>query len=221
MNAAEQGHLLLKQGQAKEAEVVFRRVLDSEPDHVEALNVVALAALRDGDVDQALTLLKRAAAVDGGQALTYLHLGRAHAAAFELESAETAYAAALTREPRLHTARLHLAELHEKRGDTVRAVMTYARALNDAQAQGRWLDASTTSAALHGAVSHAQQFVKTWRLDGLSKLMAPFAQQYGAGLNRRCVSICIWSRRCIRTRASSRPSCSFPVFQRRRISTRV
>ena len=45
MNAAEQGHLLLKQGKAKEAEVEFRRVLEGEPDHVEALNVVGLAAL--------------------------------------------------------------------------------------------------------------------------------------------------------------------------------
>src|SRR4051794_29481711 len=108
MNAAEQGHLLLKQGKAKEAEVAFRRVLESEPDHVEALNVVGLAALRDGDIDHALTLLKRAAAVDAGQALTYLHLARAHAAAFELDSAAAAYAAALAREPKLHAARLHL-----------------------------------------------------------------------------------------------------------------
>src|SRR5688572_428636 len=116
MNAAEQGHFLLKQGKAKEAEVAFRRVLETEPDHVEALNVVGLAALRDGDIDRALTLLKHAAAVDGRQALTYLHLGRAHAAAIELEAAASAYETALALEPALHAARLHLAELHEKRG---------------------------------------------------------------------------------------------------------
>ena len=176
MNAAEQGHLLLKQGQAKEAEAAFRRVLEGEPDHVEALNVVGLAALRDGDIDRALTLLKRAAAVDGGQALTHLHLGRAHAAAFELEAAAAAYATALAREPKLHAARLHLAELHEKRGDTMRAVMTYARALNDAQAEGRWLNAATTPAALQGAVTHAQQFVRERRLAGFAELMEPFAK---------------------------------------------
>ena len=157
MNAAEQGHLLLKQGQAKEAEAAFRRVLEVDPDHVEALNVVGLASLRDGDIDRALTLLKRATAVDGGQALTHLHLGRAHAAAFELEAAAAAYATALVREPRMHIARLHLAELHERRGDTMRAVMMYARALNDAQAEGRWLNAATTSAGLQSAVYHAQK----------------------------------------------------------------
>src|SRR6188768_3442619 len=121
MNAAEQGHLLLKQGKAREAEVEFRRLLEVEPDHVEALNVVGLAALRDGDIDSALTLLKRAAAVDSGQALTHLHLGRAHAAAFEFDSAAAAYAMALALTPGLHAARLHLGELHEKRGDTMRA----------------------------------------------------------------------------------------------------
>jgi aspartate beta-hydroxylase len=185
MNAAEQGHLLLKQGQAKEAEAAFRRVLEVEPDHVEALNVVGLAALRDGDIDRALALLKRAADVDGGQALTHLHLGRAHAAAFELEAAAAAYATALVREPKLHVARLHLAELHEKRGDTMRAVMMYARALNDAQAEGRWLNAATTSPGLQGAVDHAQKFVRERRLAGLFELMEPFARKYGAGALRR------------------------------------
>src|SRR4051794_25167300 len=131
MNTAEQGHLLLSQGKAKEAEAVFRRVLESDPQHIEALNVVGLAALRDGDVDGALALLKRAAAPDGSHAVTQLHLGRAHAAAFELESAAEAYRTALVREPKLHLARLHLAELHEKRGDVMRAVLTYARALID------------------------------------------------------------------------------------------
>jgi aspartate beta-hydroxylase len=185
MNAAEQGHLLLKQGKAKEAEVEFRRVLEGEPDHVEALNVVGLAALRDGDIDRALILLKRAAAVDGGQALTHLHLGRAHAAAFELDSAAAAYATALAREPKLHAARLHLAELHEKRGDTMRAVMTYARALNDAQLEGRWLNASTTPVALQGAVDHAQQFVRGQRLASFAQLMEPFAKAYGGAALRR------------------------------------
>jgi aspartate beta-hydroxylase len=185
MNAAEQGHLLLKQGKAKEAEVAFLRVLEGDPDHVEALNVVGLAALRDGDIDRALTLLKRAVAVDGGQALTFLHLGRAHAAAFELDPAAAAYASALAREPKLHAARLHLGELHEKRGDTARAVMTYARALNDAQAEGRWLNAATTPNALQVAVGHAQQFVRERRLAGFAELMEPFAKTYGRGAMRR------------------------------------
>src|SRR6478609_6208560 len=114
MNAAEQGHLLLKQGKVREAEAEFRRVLEENPDHVEALNVVSLAALREGDIDRALTLLKHAAEVDSAQALTHLHLARAHAAAFEFDAAATAYTAALAREPKLHLARLHLAELHEK-----------------------------------------------------------------------------------------------------------
>jgi aspartate beta-hydroxylase len=185
MNAAEQGHLLLRQGKAKEAEAEFRRVLEGDPDHVEALNVVGLAALRDGDIDRALLMLKRAAAVDGGQALTHLHLGRAHAAAFELDSAAAAYSKALAREPKLHAARLHLAQLHEKRGDTMRAVMTYARTLNDTQAEGRWLNASTTPAALQDAVDHAQQFVRGQRLASFAELMEPFARQYGGAALRR------------------------------------
>jgi len=185
MNAAEQGHLLLKQGKAREAEAAFSAVLESDPDHVEALNVLGLAALREGDIDKALKLLKHAAEVDGAQALTHLHLGRAHAAAFEFESAEVAYAAALQREPKLHLARLQIAELHEKRGDIGLAVMTYARALSDAQSEGRWLNAATTPAALHSTVDHAQRFVRERRVAGFAELMEPFNRKYGAGAMRR------------------------------------
>ena len=185
MNAAEQGHLLLTQGKVKEAEAAFNLVLEQDPDHVEALNVLGLAALRDGDIDNALSLLKRAALVDGGQGLTHLHLGRAHAAAFEFDAAEAAYLAALAREPKLHIARLQLAELHEKRGDIARAAMTFARALNDSQSEGRWLNAATTPAALHGAVDHAQRFVREQRSAAFAEIMAPFVRQYGAGAMRR------------------------------------
>jgi aspartyl/asparaginyl beta-hydroxylase (cupin superfamily) len=185
MNAAEQGHSLLKQGRVRDAEAVFRRLLETESNHVEALNVVALAALRDGDIDAALALLKRAAAADASQALTWLHLGRAHAAAFELDAAAQAYEAALGREPQLHAARLHLAQLHEQRGDAMRAVTNYSRALGAAQATGRWLDAASTPPALQSAVQHAQKFVQAQRSAAFAELMAPFARQHGRGALRR------------------------------------
>ena len=63
--------------------------------------------------------------------------------------------------------------------------MTYARALNDAQAEGRWLNAATTPATLAGRGEHAQQFVRERRLAGFAELMEPFAQQYGRGALRR------------------------------------
>jgi aspartate beta-hydroxylase len=185
MNASEQAHVLLREGKAREAEAAFRRVLENEPDHLEALNVVALGALRDGDIDRALELLKRAASLDPRQALTHLHLGRAHAAAFELEAAEQAYRTALACEPRLHVARLQLAELSEKRGDVTRAVLLYARALNDAQADGRWIDANTTPAPLVPSVEHAVRFVRERRLAAFAELMEPFMREHGRGALRR------------------------------------
>lgn len=185
MNDAEQGHLLLKQGKAREAEAAFAAVLQGDPDHVEALNVLGLAALRDGDIDNALKLLRHAAQVDSSQALTHFHLGRAHAAAFEFDAAEAAYGAALAREPQLHLARLQLAELHEKRGDIGRAVMTYARALSDAQKEGRWLNAATTPAPLQQLVDHAQRFVREHRIAAFAELLEPFHRTYGASAMRR------------------------------------
>jgi aspartate beta-hydroxylase len=67
----------------------------------------------------------------------------------------------------------------------VLAVLTYARALNDAQAEGRWLNAATTPTPLQGAVDHAHQFVRGRRVAGFTELMERFAKLYGRGAMRR------------------------------------
>ena len=77
MNSAAEARQLLKDGRVLEAERAYERVLAESPDNVEALNVVALAALRGGRAARALELLQRAAHSDPENAVTQHHLGRA------------------------------------------------------------------------------------------------------------------------------------------------
>jgi len=49
MTSAAQAQQLLRQGRVTEAEQAFQKILESEPDHIQALNVVALVAFRGGN----------------------------------------------------------------------------------------------------------------------------------------------------------------------------
>ena len=142
---------LLEDGRIDEAERAYQSVLEAAPDNVEALNVVALGALRDGRVARALELLKHAAAAHAKDAVTQHHLARAHEAAGDFAAAAGAYRAAVRLEPAFFVARLHLADCLERLRRNDEAFIQYKRAVDDAQGQGRWLNPATTPAPLRAA----------------------------------------------------------------------
>src|SRR5450759_4074250 len=105
MSLAAEAQELLRQGRIPEAESAFARLLEKDPDHLEALNVVALTALRTGNTQRAVGLLERAALTDPRDAITQHHLGRALEAAGDLSGALRAYAAAVGLRPDFAVAR--------------------------------------------------------------------------------------------------------------------
>jgi aspartate beta-hydroxylase len=180
MTSAAEAQQLLRQGRVAEAERAFLEILAATPDNVEALNVVALIALRNGDAPRALELLKHGAAVDPANAITQHHLGLAQEAAGDLQAAAAAQGAALQAAPQLHIARLHLGRALEQLGRQHEAVVQYARALADAQQQGRWLNADSTPKPLQPVIEHAVVQVRTGRREAFQQLFAPLRERYGA-----------------------------------------
>jgi aspartate beta-hydroxylase len=170
---------LLAQGRLAEAEAACERRLESQPDDVAALNIVALGALRRADATRALELLERAARVSPDDAVTWLHLGRAREAAGDLTGAVVADEAAVRADPAQSLARLHFARGLERQGEADRALLQFARALRDSQLEGRWLDAATTQEPLRPLVEHAVQFVRRGRQAALDRLLTPLVQRYG------------------------------------------
>src|SRR5882672_1174788 len=185
MTSSEQARNLLKQGRVREAEAAFREILEKEPDHVEALNVAALAALREGQIDAALELLEHAVRIDARSPLTQFHLARAREAALDFEGASAACRAALALQPRLHLARLHLAGLLAKLGQRATAVAQYARALQDAQREGQWLNAAGTPPALRPLIEGAVRMVREYRQESFDTLLQPVRARHGATALRR------------------------------------
>ena len=150
MSTLELARQLLDQGRVAEAERACEQVLEHSPNAVEALNVCGVAALRDRNHARAVELLERAVEVAPNDPISQHNLGRAFEAAGRIHDAVDALGRAVRLRPVYHVARLRLAALLDARGERERAVLHYARALEDAQRQGRWLDAAGTPASRQG-----------------------------------------------------------------------
>lgn len=175
----EEAQWLLRAGRIEEAEQVFTRVLDESPFDLQALNIVALAAIRLGHFHRARDLLKRAVAVAPDHAASHHHLGRAEELIGDLEQARSCYHRATTLSAELPAARLHLAAVLEKLGQGHAALIQYVRVMGDQQRHGRWLDAATTPPALEPLVAHAAQVVRNGSRAFYFSLLEPLAAEFG------------------------------------------
>jgi aspartate beta-hydroxylase len=176
---------LFQQGRYAEAERAFERVLEHSPNELQALNVVGMAALRSGQVARALALLEHAAGIFPQDAVTWHHLGRAQHASGNENAATEAFRTAVRLSPEFHLARLHLAQALQRSGDARGALVQYARALRDAQKQGRWVDAASTPAGLRPLVEQAALFVRHEQHALFEDLFDPIAARYGRDSMRR------------------------------------
>jgi aspartate beta-hydroxylase len=185
MTLAAQAQQLLLQGRVSEAERAFEQILDADPHHVQALNIVALVAMRGGDLTRAHELLQRARAVEPGDPVTQHHLGQVFDAGGQFAAAAEAQRAAITAQPEFYVARLYLGRSLERGGLADQAVVAYARALRDAQGLGRWLNSATTPPAMQAMVEHAVIFVREGRRAAFARLFDPVAAKYGRDSLRR------------------------------------
>ncbi|HME40156.1 MAG TPA: aspartyl/asparaginyl beta-hydroxylase domain-containing protein [Steroidobacteraceae bacterium] len=179
MTSAEEAQQLLRQGRIREAEHAFQRVLEADPHHVQALNVIALGALRSGQLERARALLERALAATSGDPITHHHLGQVLEAQGNFAAAADAQRRAIELAPELHVARLHLGRSLEQMGRGEEALLAYAAALKGAQDAGRWLNPASTPPALKPLVEHAVVQVRDGRRARFARLFEPLLKAYG------------------------------------------
>jgi aspartate beta-hydroxylase len=180
MTSVEQAQLLLREGRIADAERAFAAILEKEPEQVQALNAMALSALRRNDPSAALALIERARASDAANPLTLHNHGRILDATQRYAEAATAQRAALALAPNLYAARLYLGRALERCGESHQAIVAYARALQDAQADGRWLNEASTPAAVRPLVEHAVLQVKRGRKAAMASLLEPLIATHGS-----------------------------------------
>jgi aspartate beta-hydroxylase len=179
MTTLTEAQRLLREGRFAEAERACEVVLEKSPDDVEALNVVALASLRDGKPYRAVALLERATRVNPLNPVSFLHLGRAHETVGNLPAAVAALAEAVRLKPDFYLARLHYGTFLARSGDEERGVLHLARAMQEAQAQGKWLNPQTTPAGLKPIVEQAVLAVRRRQHDLLFAITDRLAARFG------------------------------------------
>ncbi|MGD9599428.1 MAG: aspartyl/asparaginyl beta-hydroxylase domain-containing protein [Steroidobacteraceae bacterium] len=170
---------LFRGGQVLEAERACLRRLEDDPDDLDALKVVAIAALRRGDAVRAVAKLTRVARLDPADTIGRYHLARAHEMAGNGIAALAWYDTTLRHAPDFHLARLNYGAALERAGQRDRALWQWARALRDAQAMGRWVDADATPSGLRPLVGHAVARVRAGRRAMLARVLEPLAARHG------------------------------------------
>jgi len=116
-------------GELDAANAIYRRILDSEPNHPDALNLAGVVAHQTGNQENAIRLIEQAIRINGGNASYYNNLGEAYRAFGRNREAIEAYESALGINPRDVAAsnNLGLALQNLQRYDDAR--LAYERAL--------------------------------------------------------------------------------------------
>lgn len=179
MTTLTEAQRLLRERRFAEAERACEAVLERSPDDVEALNILALSAVRDGKPVRAVALLERATRIDAANPVSFHHLGRAQEALGNLPAALASIAEALRLRPGFYLSRLHYASLLERSNESERSAMQFARALRDAQSQNHWIKPASTPVGLRPLVEHAVRTVRARRRSLLFGVADRLAERYG------------------------------------------
>lgn len=181
----------LRQGRPDLAEAHYKRALEQNADHGEALAYVGGREALRGRHLEALGLLERARrqspddpAVDEGVGIALLHAGNP-------EAAQLALLAALARSPERHIARLFLGHVLSALGEARAAAVEYVRAVSTAQRRGLWQSADSTAPLLREDVKLAIERTRQHRRHLIDDALAAVRERHGrASMDRvdRCIA---------------------------------
>jgi predicted TPR repeat methyltransferase len=124
--AAVQYHRL---GNLDEAEIIYRRILDIEPDQSDTLNFLGILMLHHGRVSEALELIRKSIAIAPQYGERYNNLGNVLLAAERIDEALAAYTQAIALAPEHAAAYSNLGIIYRAQGRFEEAAQSYRRAL--------------------------------------------------------------------------------------------
>src|SRR5712671_1247730 len=121
--------LLQQSQQLAEARDVYRRVLETDPNHVDALHYAGVLAYQQGRSDEAVTLIEKSLTLAPNRADCCSNLGIAHQSAGRLDQAIEAYQRAIAIDPSHANAHSNLGVLLRATGKPADAEAAYRTAI--------------------------------------------------------------------------------------------
>ncbi|WP_243050107.1 aspartyl/asparaginyl beta-hydroxylase domain-containing protein [Dyella sp. RRB7] len=169
----------LRQGDVAQAELYFMRLLEQVSDDAEALQFLAARHVARGQAGQALALLLNAVRMHPKHPDLWHQLGVVQSAMGDLKGAAESLRRCLDFAPGMFVARLRLGMVLEQQGETHHALLAYFGAVNNAQAEGRWMSDASTAPGLRQPVLHAMAFINAGRHRIFDAVLEPLRQRYG------------------------------------------
>jgi predicted TPR repeat methyltransferase len=146
--------LLQKNGQLVEARELYRRVLDTAPNHPDALHYAGVLAHQQGHSDEAVGFIERSLSVAPGRADCYNNLGIIFQSTGRLPAAIDAYQQAIAIDPRHANAHSNLGVLLRATGKPLEAESEYRTAI---QLNPEHIDAYTNLGILLNALKRPKE----------------------------------------------------------------
>lgn len=131
-------------GRLREAELIYRQILATQPNHAEAHHLLGLIAHHCGRSEAAVELIRRAIQLELGGAAVHSNLGEAFRAMGRLDEAIAAYRTALEVDPKLPAAHHNLGLALKAKGRMEQAAGAFRKAI---ELSGGHLDAERNLAA--------------------------------------------------------------------------
>lgn len=175
----------LMRGAVDEARQRTQTLLAKAPELAEALHLDALIASREGRHGDARAQLERALLQAPAAPPLLTSLGHVCEAQGDWQAALDAFDRLLDVRPDDFAARLFRGRMLERLARSDEALFAYARAIRNAQEQGRWVSAETTAPAVQDAVRHAIGFVNRNVSTFYERAFAPLLQRHGRADIRR------------------------------------
>jgi Tfp pilus assembly protein PilF len=163
-NLVNEGLALHRNGQLKEADEIYSRVLGFDPDHADALHLSGMIAYQTGRLDAAVTLISRAIGAHPRAASYHSNLGNVLQAKDLLADAADSYRRALAFNPGLPETHLNLGNVLQELGDANGALIEFRRALALAPGLAEARVAESMLLLLQGDFAQGwQNFEDRWR----------------------------------------------------------
>ncbi len=169
----------LSAGDVARALELSAALLESDATNPDSVRLRAAALMADGKSESAVRLLEDAAVAGNAPYGIRSALAMCQMAAGDRRAAAETFRGVLADRPQDFVARLAYAECLDLLGEGDLALPEYFRAVNVAQAQGRWLSDATTGPAMRGRVKRAMDVIDLGRQALFERVLQPHVDAFG------------------------------------------
>ena len=116
-------------GNLDDASIIYNKILEEQPDNLDAISLLGTLNLQKGNLDEACVLLKKSLALKPENATTHNNLGSALQASGRFKEAITSYKQAITLNPDYDEAYYNLGNAYQAVGQLENAIASYKQAI--------------------------------------------------------------------------------------------